>query len=226
MTALNAHDAAYPPREGRCERCQSAPDAEAAFCVTCGLRLSAEVPRSPEIQELERQWTEGHPDEAYAFMRLVTARQRLARRKAARNAAPRPAQDSNRRREALENLDYWTLRGRMLWDMTTEADAKAREAYEACRSVGVPDPEIRARMAAPGNPRPQGAATQPRSRGRQTAAAPSAAAASGGGGFLFFYSESGLDVDGDGDVDGGLIDTITGGGDGGTLLDGLSSLFG
>ena len=51
------------------------------------------------------------------------------------------------------------------------------------------------------------------------------AAGAGGGGFAFFYAESGPDLDGDGDVDGGLIDTVTGGGDGGGLLDGIGSLF-
>ena len=46
------------------------------------------------------------------------------------------------------------------------------------------------------------------------------------GGFAFFYAESGYDLDGDGDIDGGLRYALTGGGEGGTLLDGLSDLFG
>src|SRR4051812_46838488 len=145
MTAPDFADPAYPLRDGRCERCHTPQDAAATFCLGCGLRLSAEAPPSLEAQERERQWTADHPTDAQAFVRLMAARQRVVRRRAAREAAPAPGQHADRRRrEVLETLDYWTLRGRMLWDMVTEADARAREAYEACRSVGIPEAEIRA----------------------------------------------------------------------------------
>jgi hypothetical protein len=52
------------------------------------------------------------------------------------------------------------------------------------------------------------------------------AATAGGGGFFLFYAGSGPDTDGDGDVDGGLMDTVTGGEEGGSLLDGIGDLFG
>ncbi len=149
--------------------------------------------------------------------RLEAARARVLQRNAARRKAQEaagPADDSSS--AALEHLAYWIMRGRLLWHLVSEADARTRAAYAACKQTGVPDSVIRSRMTQAALP------SLPCSQAPPPAADPSrrraATTAAGSGGF-FFYAESGLDLDGDGDVDGGLVDKLTGGDEGGSVLE-------
>ena len=223
-------------QNGRCERCETPQQDSAVFCSECGLRLGAGM-LGAEVAMAEREavWIAAHPERAAAWQereeRLQLARERAARKQAAKEAlraeaAALASTGDPARTAALDQLGYWTMRGKLLWDLTSEANAQAMQAHAACKAAGVSDAEIRARMEASAPPlHPGGTPTPAPMISRPAAAGPTAAAAAGGGGFFLFYAESGIDADGDGDVDGGLIDTITGGGEGGTLLDGIGDLF-
>ena len=115
---------------------------------------------------------------------------------------------------------YWHQRGMFMLHLTHEAQARAKRAWERCQEEGIAEDELVA--AAPADLTDIFSVP---ARGRTAMRGKTPHGAAGVGGFAFFYAESGYDLDADGDVDGGLRDALTGGGEGGTLLDGLSDLF-
>ena len=208
--------AIYPAINGVCPRCGTGEQDRNAFCSECSLRLAAGLWGLEGRAGLASAgWMQANPDRAAAWRTRIGADD--ASRAATRPAVP-SAEDRQHQKEqeiARSELARLALEARVLAQVADDALRRLAAARTRCAELGVSASDISEHVAlerVPGLRTPVVPASTPR----------------GGGGFALFYAEAGFDADGDGDVDGGLIDTLTGGDDNGEdgVLGFLGDLFG
>jgi hypothetical protein len=150
-------------------------------------------------------WMQANPELAEKWRRYLQERQ-------AETASDNAAREANDSRaieldEALADLEKWALRARMFGQVASEAYERAMQAYKRAERAEADPMELARRLGGPSaGDLPALPLTRTDHRG------PGRGGSRAVGGAFFFYGESGFDADGDGDVDGGLVDYITGGG--------------
>jgi hypothetical protein len=197
----------FPTENGRCPRCKAAAQGTNVFCSECNLRLQ------PGMFGLEARanlasdgWMQANPELAEKWRAYLHERE-------AETASEITARKANDLRvieldSALADLEKWALRARLLGQVASEAYERAMQAYRRAERADADPTELARRLGGasagdlPALPLPR-ADHQGPVRARSRAA---------GGGAFFFYAEAGIDADADGDVDGGLVDHMTGGG--------------
>lgn len=197
----------FPTENGRCPRCRASAQGTNVFCSECSLRLQ------PGMFGLEARanlasagWMQANPELAEAWRRRLDERDTgTASQIAVRQA---DALRDGELEEALADLEKWALRARLLGQVASEAYERAMQAYRRAERADADPTELARRL---GGTSAGGLPALPLSQSATTASADSRTRALGGGAF-FIYAESGIDADADGDVDGGLVDRITGGG--------------
>jgi len=198
-----------------CPRCKE-DAAESGWCGVCGFDLLPATghPRfSVYAQSAEARWREDP----------AAAKELFRQRSAAVVAAGTPGPGSQEQRTALDRLLIAVERAAVLHCLAEEAKDLADRCRADVARSGIGPEVVRAALRDAAVP-----LTVQRDRRIGPPVRPTGTA-SAGGGMLIFYSESGFDFDGDGDVDGGLMDALTGTDDNdvsGGLLDGLQDLFG
>jgi hypothetical protein len=161
-------------------------------------------------------WMQSNPELAEAW------RVRLSQHDVSGRHTAEQADAASRHREveeALADLEKWALRARVLGLVAAEAYERAMKAHARALSVDASANDIAQRL---GGTSKVDLPALTVSRPAPAARAGSSRAAAGGG--FLFYAESGIDADGDGDVDGGLLDHVTG--EGSNDGDGISGLLG
>lgn len=209
----------YPSESGRCPRCKADGQGGHVFCSDCSLRLQ------PGMFDLEGRanlasagWMQSNRDLADAW------RCRLEERDT-ETVSQIAVRESNALRHqelqgALAELDKWALRARLLGQVASEAYERAMQAYRRAERADADPTELARRL---GGASAGDLPALPLARPGPAAGSGSGPRAVAGGGFIF-YAESGIDADADGDVDGGLLDRITG--DETNDGDGVSGLLG
>jgi hypothetical protein len=112
-------------------------------------------------------------------------------------------------KEALVDLDKWALRARLLGQLAAEAHDRAMQAYRRAERADADPTELARRI---GGTSAGDLPALPLVRTDEGGRVGDVRMRAAGGGAFLFYAQSGIDADADGDVDGGLVDHLTGGG--------------